>query len=196
MLLLSGALAAQMGGRKDVLSAMDNLPGVLDRLMSEQDGLPKQLGEDLGVERVFFLGNGPYYGIACEAMLKMKEMSITYVEPYHFLEFRHGPMSMVNDATLVVGFVSDTAREHEIHVLRDMAGLGARTLALVENVDALGGWQPTHVIELCSGLDEWVRVPLCLPLMQLMAYHRSIAKGLDPDNPHHLSAVIELDEEV
>jgi len=129
-------------------------------------------------------------------MLKMKEMSITSVEPYHFLEFRHGPMSMVNSETLVTGFVSDSAGEQEVRVLRDMEQLGARTLAIIENRDNLGGWRPDHMIELSSGLNEWVRVPLYLPLMQLMAFHRSMAKGLDPDNPQHLSAVIELDEEL
>jgi glucosamine--fructose-6-phosphate aminotransferase (isomerizing) len=34
---------------------------------------------------------------------------------------------------------------------------------------------------------------LYLPVLQLMAYYRSIGKGLDPDRPHNLSKVIELD---
>jgi len=178
-----------------ILDQMSALPDILDRLMREQGELPRKLGEDLDIERIFFLGNGALYGIACEAMLKMKEMSITYVEPYHFLEFRHGPMSMVNDATLVTGFVSDTAQKAEVRVLKDMAQLGAQTLAVVDDVKALAGWQPSHRVELGSGLDDWVRVPLYLPLIQLMAYYRSMAKGLDPDNPQHLSAVIKLDEE-
>jgi glucosamine--fructose-6-phosphate aminotransferase (isomerizing) len=32
-----------------------------------------------------------------------------------------------------------------------------------------------------------------LPVLQLMAYHRSIAKGLNPDRPNNLTAVIKLD---
>ena len=43
---------------------------------------------------------------ACELSLKMKEMTITHSEPFHFMEFRHGPMSMVNDHTVVVGLLS------------------------------------------------------------------------------------------
>ncbi|MCZ7665987.1 MAG: hypothetical protein M5U34_01455 [Chloroflexi bacterium] len=38
-----------------------------------------------------------------------------------------------------------------------------------------------------------VRNVLYLPILQLMAYYRAIAKGLNPDRPHNLTAVIELD---
>jgi glucosamine--fructose-6-phosphate aminotransferase (isomerizing) len=56
----------------------------------------------------------------------------------------------------------------------------------------LSDWRAEHVIELRSGLDEWERGPLYLPLVQRLAYHRAIAKGLDPDHPTHLTAVVEL----
>ena len=85
--------------------------------MDRLGDLPQRLGADLEVERFFFLGSGPFYGLACEAMLKLKEMSLSYAEPYHFLEFRHGPMSMVDARTLVVGLLSDTGLTEEIRVL-------------------------------------------------------------------------------
>jgi glucosamine--fructose-6-phosphate aminotransferase (isomerizing) len=66
-------------------------------------------------------------------MLKMKEMSLSYAEAYHFLEFRHGPMSMVNGSTLIVGLLSQAAYEHELALLREMRGLGARVLAITPN---------------------------------------------------------------
>jgi glucosamine--fructose-6-phosphate aminotransferase (isomerizing) len=125
-------------------------------------------------------------------MLKTKEMSLSYAEAYYPLEFRHGPMSMVNGHTLVVGFLSDTALMEELRVLEDMHGLGARTLALVEDGSAFADWQPDHVVELRSGLDEWERGPLYLPVLQRLAHHRAVAKGLDPDRPTNLKAVVEL----
>jgi glucosamine--fructose-6-phosphate aminotransferase (isomerizing) len=47
-----------------------------------------------------------------------------------------------------------------------------------------------------SQLPEEVRNVLYLPVLQLMAYYRAQAKGLDPDNPRNLSAVIYLDDEI
>ena len=121
-------------------------------------------------------------------------MSLSYSEAYHPLEFRHGPMSMVNERALVVALLSDTGLTEELHVLRDMKELGARTLALVEDGSAFAGWHADHVIELRSGLDEWQREPLYLPVIQRLAYYRAVAKGLDPDQPRNLTAVVELQE--
>ena len=46
-----------------------------------------------------------------------------------------------------------------------------------------------------SGLPWWTQPVLYLPVLQLMAYHRSINKGLDPDRPRNLTAVVELDRD-
>lgn len=43
----------------------------------------------------------------------MKEMTLTHSEPFHFLEFRHGPMSMVNEHAVVVGTISDLNQVQE-----------------------------------------------------------------------------------
>lgn len=192
MLVLTQALTATLAGDQEMLEHLNRLPGALTDVENRLGDLPRRLGADQEIERIFFLGGGPLYGIACEAMLKTKEMSLSYAEAYHPLEFRHGPMSMVNEHTLVVGLISDSALSEEINVLADMQGLGARVLALAEDASKLGGWQPDDVIELRSGLDEWERQPLYLPALQRMAYHRAVAKGLDPDRPTNLTAVVEL----
>jgi glucosamine--fructose-6-phosphate aminotransferase (isomerizing) len=192
MLLLTQALAAVLARDEAGVERLHRLPDALEDLVARLGDLPQQLGADQDIERIFFLGGGPLYGLANEAMLKTKEMSLSYAEAYHPLEFRHGPMSMVNERTLVVGLLSDTALAEELRVLEDMRGLGACTLALTEDGSVFSGWQPDHLVELCSGLDEWERGPLYLPVIQRMAYHRAVAKGLDPDRPHNLTAVVEL----
>jgi len=192
MLLLTQALAATLAHDEGILEHLQRLPDVLEDLVARLGDLPQQLGTDQDIERIFFLGGGPLYGLANEAMLKTKEMSLSYAEAYHPLEFRHGPMSMVDEHTLVVGLLSDTALAEELHVLEEMQGLGARTLALVEDGSVFTDWQADHVVELRSGLDEWKRGPLYLPVIQRVAYHRAMAKGLDPDRPHNLTAVVEL----
>ncbi|MCZ7672501.1 MAG: hypothetical protein M5U34_37905 [Chloroflexi bacterium] len=54
--------------------------------------------------------------------MKMKEMTLTDSEPFHFFEFRHGPMSMVNELTTIVGLLSEEQREEEERVLQGDAG--------------------------------------------------------------------------
>ena len=192
MLLLVQALVAVARGDAPALERLERLPGVLEDLVDRLGDLAQELGTDERIERFFFLGGGPLYGLANEAMLKTKEMSLSYAEAYHPMEVRHGPMSMVDERALVVGLLSDTGLEEEISVLRDMKGLGALTLALIEDDSAFTDWRADHVVALNSGLDAWERGALYLPVVQRLAYHRAVAKDLDPDQPHNLKAVVEL----
>jgi glucosamine--fructose-6-phosphate aminotransferase (isomerizing) len=192
MLLLTQALTAVLAQDQIALERLHRLPQALEDLLGRAGDRPREVGRDLDLQRIFFLGGGPFYGLANEAMLKTKEMSLSHAEAYHPLEFRHGPMSMVDEHALVVGLLSDTALEEELRVLRDMEALGARILALIEDGSALADWRADQVVELRSGLGEWERGPLCLVVLQLLAYHRAIAKGLDPDRPRNLTAVVEL----
>jgi glucosamine--fructose-6-phosphate aminotransferase (isomerizing) len=97
-------------------------------------------------------------------MLKMKEMSLSYSEAYHPLEFRHGPKSVVNTESLVVGLLTDEARAQETAVLSDMKELGARTLAVAEGggPKELGG--ADYAVDLASDLSMADRLVLYLPV--------------------------------
>ncbi|MEA3441840.1 MAG: SIS domain-containing protein [Chloroflexota bacterium] len=187
MYVASTALAAVMSNQDDLLEAMYALPAHGEALIRTYEPMAREIGQNLDLDRYYFLGSGPRYGLACEANLKMKEMTLTHSEPFHFLEFRHGPMSMVTDTAMVVGLLSDNNRTHEIAVLDEMAALKGHILSLSES-DAR--------IEFFSGLPEHVCNVLYLPPLQLMAYYRAMAKGLNPDQPHNLKAVVELDLEI
>ena len=54
----------------------------------------QELARDKKINQIIFLGSGWNYGLASEVMLKMKEMSLTLSEAFHFLEYRHGPKAM------------------------------------------------------------------------------------------------------
>jgi glucosamine--fructose-6-phosphate aminotransferase (isomerizing) len=184
MYVAGTAFAAISAKRLDLLSAMEKLPPLGEKLIRKYDGLARKFGENLDLDRFYFLGSGPRYGLACETNLKMKEMTLTRSEPFHFFEFRHGPMSMVTNTSVIIGMRSSVNASLEQTVLDDMQNLGARILTLSET-DADVTFE--------SHLPEEVRNVLYLPVLQLMAYYRAVAKGLDPDNPRNLSAVIRLD---
>ncbi len=178
------AMAALLAERDDLLSAMERLPEVGQRMLSRYEDAARSLGQDLSLDRFYFLGSGPRYGLASEVSLKMKEMTLTHSEPFHFLEFRHGPKAMVGESSMVVGLLSEANRAPEEQVLADMRQLGGRTLALGED---------GADISFASYLPEEVRNVLYLPVLQLMAYYRSVRKGLNPDRPHNLDAVVRLE---
>ncbi|HVU70217.1 MAG TPA: SIS domain-containing protein [Ktedonobacteraceae bacterium] len=175
------------------LPALAELPAVGQQLLADAHALIRTLGHDDSLERFYFLGSGLQYGLASEANLKMKEMSLAYSEAFHFMEFRHGPMSMVNQRTLIVGLLSEAASQQEIQVLREMRQQGARTLVL--STRTVPADAADYQIAFQTKLPETQRAVLFLPVLQLLGYYRALKNGQNPDQPHNLTAVIVLEPE-
>jgi len=167
----------------------DRLPDVVKSLLDTHHDLAKSLGENKNIKKFFFLGSDALYGIACEAMLKMKEMSLSYSEAFHMMEFRHGPMSMVSEDSLVVGMISPQSAKHDIQVLKEMQDMGATILAIGQDDTDF-----EHHIALPDDLPAWNTPILYLPVLQLLGYYRSLFNGQNPDSPQNLTAVISLDD--
>lgn len=160
-------------------------------LLGAYSSVAADLGRDSKIQRFFYLGSHSRYGLALEAMLKMKEISLSYSEAYHFMEFRHGPMSMINGESVVVGLLSPETADYELAVLRDMKKLGARILALAPEEVAPQAGAADHLVRLPMLNSAWSHV-LYLPVLQLLAFERAVFKGLNPDRPRNLEAVVAL----
>lgn len=173
-----------------------DLPSIFSKagrkLMDRYGEIAHHIGQDQSIKKFFYLGSGPLYGLANEAMLKMKEMSLTYSESFHTLEFRHGPMSVVDKESLVVGLINESAKEHEYALLREMRSKGSHTLGFLDQDDPLAGDALDNRVVFQSGIPELWRAPLYLPILQLIAYERAMSKGLNPDHPTNLTSVVVL----
>ena len=192
MLILTQGFIHTLAG-KPLSAAFRTLPEKGQRLLDQYSDFAQTFGSEMSQKfgRTFFLGGGANYGIACEVMLKMKEMSLTLSEAYHFMEFRHGPMSMANPETLIVGLVSEAAFDYEAAVLAEMRQKGATVLAITPRT--LPTESADHQVILPEGLTDLERLPLYLPVLHRMIYAHTVRKGLNPDLPNNLTAVINLD---
>ncbi len=193
MLLMIQLLAAAKSRNQKYFANLKELPAKGRAVINDFEGIAKQIAENKELDYFIFLGQGPYYGLACESMLKMKEMSLSISEAYHSMEFRHGPISIIDHHTVVIFLMSDSGREHETRMLKDVKALGAKTVVVCERsapeIKSLADYR----VELNSGLSDYARLILYMPIMQLLGYHRAIGKGLDPDNPKNLTQVVILE---
>lgn len=181
--LAAVALAVLWSGRSQWFDALSRLPGSGERLLQSYSPLAEEVGRDLTFDRFFWLGSGPRFGLACELSLKMMEMSLSFSEPFSFLEFRHGPKTMIAPSALTVGLLSQTNCRRETAVLEEIQNQGGKVLSIAEDGAA---------IRFESGLDEAVRNVLYLPVGQLVALERALGKGIDPDKPANLEPVVRI----
>ena len=110
-----------------------------------------------------FLGRGWTIGVAAEAALKMREAAMAWTESYPALEYRHGPLSAATDGSVV--WI-----------------LGEPAPGLVADVSVSGA---TVIAEALEPLAELVRI-------QRIAVATAHARGLDPDQPRHLTRSVIL----
>ena len=166
------------------------LPSLAGEAVAAADALAQRWA-DAGWDRVSYLGSGMRYGLAGEAMIKMKEMALATAEAFHAMEFRHGPMALVDERHLVVALLSDAMGRYEEGVLADLCERGARVVALGPQqpvyADAYAAWLPVG-----GDLSELARSVLYLPFLQLLAYYRAMAAGQDPDRPRNVVMAIRL----
>ncbi|HMI53431.1 MAG TPA: hypothetical protein VK525_18095 [Candidatus Saccharimonadales bacterium] len=144
-----------------------------------------------GFDRVVFLGSGSRFAGTREAALKMLEMTAgrvtTLCETY--LAFRHGPMSYIQEDTLIVCYLSSdaTLRAYELDLLRelDRKKLGLAKLVVGENIPPSALRSGDQAIE-CVGLaavgDEDAAM-IDVVVAQLLAFFRCREEGLHPDSP-------------
>lgn len=133
-----------------------------------------------GRSHFVFLGGGSYYGVAREGALKMQEMSLSQSEAHHPLEYRHGPVSLIDERSLVVFMYHPDTREEEAVLAEDLQRKGAKVLGL-------GG---PGTVSFDVGGDVEAGALTCLPVLQLLGEYVARMKGLDTLAPRHLTKVV------
>jgi glucosamine--fructose-6-phosphate aminotransferase (isomerizing) len=153
-----------------------------------------ETGRRLGAvdwRRIVILGGGPAAGIAAEWGLKLTETSQVATNAYEPLEFRHGPISVCEPGTLVVGLIGGPGAAEEVAVLGEAARLGAETWLIARDADEARA-APGEVSLIGGGLDPLARLPLLLHPGHALALTLALTRGSDPDAPRHLGQVVIL----
>jgi glucosamine--fructose-6-phosphate aminotransferase (isomerizing) len=192
MYLAAQYLVALLADDAELAGALRRLPGLLPGLLERGEPVVQGAAE-ADWNQAFFLGGGPLYGVAVEATLKLTEMSLSSAVAYHTLEVRHGPRSIIDESTLVVGLGSLRGATYERQVLAELARETPRVLALTPGE----GWDLSEIateIPLGDQIPEHALGLLYLPLLQLLAYHRALHKRVNPDESRNLTSHIELPE--
>lgn len=177
MLLGFQLMTASLSNNRLFEEELMQLPGHGDRLIGEHRVSLKQLADGEDFDLYIYLGHGPYFGVASEAMLKIKEMACVPAEAYHGMEFMHGPRYAVNERTMITYFVSERIKKEEIEVLKKLKSLGGHLLVICEKSTPEITALANNVFELNTGLSENATPALSLLLSQLFEYYKALAIG-------------------
>lgn len=173
--------AARRAGNGELEGELAALPELAAGLIARYADGARELAQSGRFEQYIYLGHGPYFGLASEAMLKTKEMAGTPAEVYHSQEMLHGPKYAVGASTLVTVLLSEGGREMQMELLPKLKGFGAQVLVICEQASPEILQHSDWCWELGSGLGDYGRMLLTMPLVQLFAYYRALALGKTVD---------------
>jgi tagatose-6-phosphate ketose/aldose isomerase len=191
-LALSAGFLGWLDRSDEFVSRADRLCQAGQRLLTEwPDRLGAFVSGDVG--RIVFLGDGCRFGAAREASLKLLEMTAgkvaTMAETY--LGLRHGPMSFIDDQTLLVCFLSSDplvrCYERDLILELNAKKLGARKLIAGTDNPGAGLCKGTDLAVAYeapgSEMDNGGLALLDVMIAQILGFHRCREQGLQPDSP-------------
>ncbi|SHF75907.1 tagatose-6-phosphate ketose/aldose isomerase [Salegentibacter echinorum] len=137
--------------------------------------------------RVVFLGSGTMLGIAKECHLKLQELSDGAVICKYdsFLGFRHGPRAITNTKTLMVYLFSpmEHVYKYELDLAKNIAEDPRNITCISIGRKREEGLSPCFNLNLNFGKCEELNIIPAALVGQILGYYKSLALGLNPDEP-------------
>jgi glucosamine--fructose-6-phosphate aminotransferase (isomerizing) len=171
---------------------LNALPELLSRTIESTDSLARDLSAYLNRwPDMYYLGYGLTHPIALEGALKLKEITYAHCEGQFSSEFKHGPLSAVHDGYPVVFFTAPGDEMMMVNHVNEVTTRGGQAINVaVENAALRANGHDYLPIPDCPRF----LAPILLTLpAQLLAYHLSVARGIDPDFPRNLSKTLTVD---
>lgn len=199
--LLTLHMASQLGTVTDeeysaLVSGLEQLPDAVEQTLSEQTLKKCQYyaSRYYGNHDAFYIGRNLDSAVCLEGSLKLKEVAYLHSEAYPAGELKHGPISLIEDGTLVVALCT-------------IAPLFDKTIANVKEVNARGADVLCITLEGMQDqaqtvTDSFITIPKVHPVLQpslsliplqLFAYYMALNRGCDVDKPRNLAKSVTVE---
>lgn len=177
-----------------LLHQVVELPGLMDKLLSDVQGINNWAEEFSDHTNAIFLGRGLLYPIALEGALKLKEISYIHADAYPAGELKHGPIALIDPDMPTVAIACIDGHEGKIKSnLQEVLARGGEVYVFADerlNMDDLG--EHCHVMPMPAVDAELAPILYALPL-QLFSYFVAVHKGTDVDQPRNLAKSVTVE---
>ena len=135
-------------------------------------------------ERMLTVARGLHFATALEAALKVAETSSVTTQAFSSADLLHGPIASVAPHTPCLLFTPRGRTAAAVHeVAERLAAKGARVLLFA------GDDTPNAALRLPDPGTELLAPLVDIIPAQLLAYHLTLARGMDPDQPQGLTKI-------
>lgn len=178
---------------ESTIEELGNIPEKIKSVLAKDEEI-KDIARSLTyAENALYMGRGFNYPVALEGALKLKEISYIHAEGYPAAEMKHGPIALI-DENMPVVFV---ATHHQLYKkiisnIEEVKARNGRIIAVVTEGDEAVKEIAEATIEVPSTLASLAPLLSAIPL-QLIAYHVTVEKGLNVDQPRNLAKSVTVE---
>ena len=177
----------------ELLDEVYSIPDKIAKILEDTERIKWFSNKLINVSDSFFIGRGIDYAIGMEGSLKLKEISYIHSEAYAAGELKHGPISLIENGTIVISVVTQSGLvEKTISNMVEVKSRGAKVMA----VTTAGNYFLEDTAEFVCyvpQIEPLFAGSLSVIPLQLLSYYVSIGKGFDVDKPRNLAKSVTVE---
>jgi glucosamine--fructose-6-phosphate aminotransferase (isomerizing) len=129
--------------------------------------------------------------VALEGALKLKEITYLHCEGMLSTEFKHGPLSAVDEGYPVLFVAGKEDVDLIVSGINETTCRGGRAIVFGEEDSRLRANGDDFIVLPATNAE--IGALLSVIPLQLLSYHMSLRLGYDPDFPRNLSKTLTVD---
>ena len=178
--LVSAAIAGE-----DQEEQFRGLPPDVNEVLAAGEQIRKVALDFASHDRCVVIGRGFHHATAHEWALKIAELSYLVAQPFSSVDFRHGPIALIEPGLAVMAVASQGPLFAELSELLDeVTSAGAKVVAISDRDDL----SAEYLLRIPT-TPEWLSPIPAIVAAQVFTYHLTVARGNDPDRPRGLRKV-------
>ena len=175
------------------IAELQQIPELIEKMLAHKENIQFFASRYFNAGDMYFIGRNVDYAASLEASLKLKEISYIHSEAYAAGELKHGPISLIEDGTLVIALATDGRLfDKMMSNIREVKARGAVVLGLAtEDRTEIAG--QTDMVFYIPQISPFMLPSLSVIPMQLFAYYVASMKGCDIDKPRNLAKSVTVE---
>lgn len=184
-------LSAALSGNKKAWDDLGNVSKWMRETLKQSDFIAQAVQRYRYIDQTVVLGRGFNYATAFEWALKLKELTYIIAEPYSSADFAHGPIAMVESGYPVLAVAArGKVFDSMLEMLKRLRSDIAAELVVISN-DRKALLLAQVPLQIPVDTPEWLSPLVSILLAQLFAYHLTLAKGYNTEQPRSIRKVTE-----
>ena len=176
------------------MADLQRLPDLAEATLADKETIQYFASRYFNAHDMYFIGRNVDYAASLEASLKLKEISYIHSEAYTAGELKHGPISLLEDGTLVIAIATyEKLFDKMMSNVREVKARGAVVLGITVRGKEEALKQETDYQFCVPDITDFMLPSLSILPLQLFAYYVASMKGCDIDKPRNLAKSVTVE---